>query len=124
MRMSADQWSAVVDDMVGRGAEGTDDDFERIVTYLAAHFGNDKTDGNTAAQKVNVNTASAVELTAVLGLSKSDAGTIVKYRTDKGPYKDWADLRKVPDIDLKKLEDQKDRIAFTAPDPPAETHPK
>jgi mono/diheme cytochrome c family protein len=33
------QWKAVVDTMIGRGAEGTDKEFETIVKYLTKNFG-------------------------------------------------------------------------------------
>jgi DNA uptake protein ComE-like DNA-binding protein len=36
----------------------------------------------------------------------------VKYRTDKGPFKTVEDLKKVPDLDFKKIEAQKDRLVF------------
>jgi len=122
LRQSAEQWSATIDDMVGRGAEGTDDELELIVKYLAANFGKDKVENGSnapAAQKININTAEAAELTGVLGFSKGDAAAIVQYRTEKGDFKEWSDLRKVPDIDLKKLEEQKDRIVFTPVRTPA-----
>jgi competence ComEA-like helix-hairpin-helix protein len=112
---SAEQWSATVDDMVGRGAEGTDDEFELVVKYLAANFGKDKAGSASdapASQKININTASGAEIAAGLNLSKRDAEAIVQYRTEKGEFKQWSDLQKVPGIDLKRLEEQKDRIVF------------
>jgi hypothetical protein len=33
------QWKAVVDTMIGRGAEGTDADFVLVVKYLVKNFG-------------------------------------------------------------------------------------
>jgi mono/diheme cytochrome c family protein len=33
------QWKAVVDTMIGRGAEGTDQEFATIVKYLTKNFG-------------------------------------------------------------------------------------
>jgi DNA uptake protein ComE-like DNA-binding protein len=36
----------------------------------------------------------------------------VKYRTDKGSFKTLEDLKKVPDLDFKKMEAQKDRLVF------------
>jgi len=101
---TADGWSAVVDDMVSRGAQGTDDDFDLIVQYLAEHFG----------PKVNINKADEKELSAALGLSETDAQAIVKYRQASGNFKEWSDLQKVPNIDMKKLEGQKDRIDFSS----------
>jgi competence protein ComEA len=115
-RMTASQWTAVVDDMVSRGADGTDDEFALIVNYLSTNFGPkpDSDSKSAAGQKINVNTASAHELVDALALSNSDAEAIVQYRKDKGAFKDWPDLRKVPGIDQKKLADQKDRIVFSA----------
>jgi competence protein ComEA len=114
LRMSPDQWAATVDDMVNRGAEGTDDDFELIVKYLSTNFGRPK--GAASTEKINVNTADAAQLTNALGLRAADAAAIVAYRKNKGDYKDWSDLQKVTGIDQKKLESQKDRIIFSAVD--------
>ena len=93
LRLSASGWSAVVDDMATRGAQGTDDEFELIVKYLAANF-----------STVNLNSAGARQIAESLGLSQSDADAIVEYRTSKGAFKDWPDVRRVSGIDLKKLE--------------------
>jgi competence ComEA-like helix-hairpin-helix protein len=109
LRMTEDGWSGVVDDMVSRGAQGTDDEFNRVVKYLAAHFGPDSPGG---ASKVNVNKASDKAISAILGLSAADAQAIVHYRTTSGDFKDWHDLEKVPNIDMKKLAAEKDRIEF------------
>jgi len=40
-RMTKEKWAGVVDNMVSRGAQGTEDDFDRIINYLAANFGPD-----------------------------------------------------------------------------------
>ena len=96
-------WADVVDDMVSRGAQGTQDDFDLVVEYLAAHFG----------PKVNVNRADADELSTALGLSPAEARAIVHYRETAGSFKDWRDLERVPQIDIKKLEKEKDRIDFS-----------
>jgi competence ComEA-like helix-hairpin-helix protein len=100
---SADGWAAVVDDMVSRGAQGTQDDFDRVTKYLAVNFG----------PKVNVNKATEKELSTNLGLSSADAQAIVHFRETAGSFKSWDDLQKVPHIDLKKLEDEKNRIDFS-----------
>lgn len=36
---SQDEWEKIVDDMVEKGATGTDDEFETVVRYLAKNFG-------------------------------------------------------------------------------------
>ena len=116
-RHSKEAWSGIVDDMVSRGAQGTDDDFELVLRYLAANFGPkaiEEGDSRSAAgQKIAINNAAAKEIADSLGLSEKDAGAIVEYRAAHGAFKEWADLEKVTGIDLKKLESQKDRIVFT-----------
>ena len=112
LRLNEAQWQAIVDDMIGRGAEGSSDDFSRIVTYLAEHFG---PNAPGPIRKVNVNRATASELTSVLGLAKADADAIVRHREEHGAYDGWPDLEKVSGLDLKKLETVKDRIEFDVP---------
>jgi competence protein ComEA len=94
-------WQDTVDSMRGRGALGTDDDFKQIVNYLSKYFG----------VPVNVNTATAKDIES-LDLTTAEAAAIVKYRTDKGKFKDWADLAKVEGVDLKKIEPIKSRVKF------------
>ena len=115
LRMSADGWSGVVDDMVSRGAQGTDDEFDRVVKYLSANFGPNNPAGDAkqpAAAKVNVNKASDKDLSTILGLTAADAQAIVHYRETTGTFKDWNDIEKVPNIDTKKLAAEKDRIEY------------
>src|ERR1051326_5349443 len=97
-----DIWQSVVDDMKSRGADGSEDDFKAIITYLSKYFG----------PSVNVNTAAAKDLSEGLDLSGSEADAIVKYRADKGNFKEFADLQKVPGLDAKKLEPIRKRTKF------------
>ena len=103
-----EHWAAVVDDMVSRGAEGTDEEINQVVEYLSKNFGPAK----AAGQKVNVNKASAEELAKTLAISQADAGAIVQYRAKNGNFKNLEALKSVPGIDGKKIEEQKDRIEF------------
>jgi putative heme-binding domain-containing protein len=48
-RMSRAEWMGVVNDMVSRGAQGTQDQLNNIVTYLAANYGKDKAPAADAA---------------------------------------------------------------------------
>ena len=105
LRMSEERWAGVVDDMVSRGAQGTQDEFDRIARYLGTNFGADT--------KLAINKLSAKELTAA-GIPQDAAATIVAGREKNGPYKTWQDLEKVPGLDLKTLEARKDSIDFTA----------
>src|SRR5581483_11268511 len=100
-RNSKDDWLSVVEDMKGRGADGSDDDFRVIVDYLAHFFG----------PNVNVNQAASKELETQLELTPAESEAIVQYRRDHGNYKSFDDLKKVPGIDVKKLEPLRQRIA-------------
>jgi competence protein ComEA len=35
---SKERWAQIVTDMVSKGANGTDDEFNEVIDYLAAHF--------------------------------------------------------------------------------------
>lgn len=62
-----------------------------------------KTPGVTSG-KVNINTATAEELTALPGIGSVLAHRIVIYRKENGPFKSADDLLKVAGIGEKKLE--------------------
>ncbi len=104
-RQSRDEWVATIQQMISSGAEGTPDQFRLVLDYLSKNFG-------PAAPPVNVNKASAADLQSGLGLTGKEAEAIVKYRTDKGAFKTLDDLKKVPDLDFKKIEAQKERVVF------------
>ncbi|HEY7338458.1 MAG TPA: helix-hairpin-helix domain-containing protein [Bryobacteraceae bacterium] len=97
-----DIWQGIVDDMKGRGADGSNDDFTAIVNYLSKYFGNN----------VNVNTSTSKDLVDNLDLTATEADAVVKYRTDNGNFKEFADLKKVPGLDASKLEPIQKRIKF------------
>jgi competence protein ComEA len=103
---SREGWAATVDDMVAKGANGTDEELQEIVAYLSKNF------GKPAAGKVNVNTATRKDLQEKLDFSVKEAQAIVDYREEHGSFKSLADLKKVPDLDVAKLEARKDKIAF------------
>ena len=44
--------------------------------------------------------------------SAADADTIVRYRAEHGSFKSIQDLIKVPGIDTKKIESNRDRVEF------------
>lgn len=53
---------------------------------------------------LNINTATVEELQMLPGIGPAIAKDIVKYRTEKGPFKALADLDKVKGIGKQKLE--------------------
>lgn len=101
-RYSKKYWGSVVDDMVSRGAEGSDDDVNAVINYLARNFG----------KPVNINTASAKEIETGLSFTAAESEAVVKYRTEKGAFKSYEELQKVPGLNAGLLEEQKKNIVF------------
>lgn len=106
-RESRDGWSGIVEDMIQRGAKGTDDEFGEVVDYLAANLGK-----NSAPSKINVNKASAKDFAAVLGVSAELGAAIVKQRESQGDFKTIEDLKKVPGLDPEVVEAKKSKLEF------------
>jgi competence protein ComEA len=102
LRYSKKFWGSVVDDMVSRGAEGSDDDVNVVIGYLSRNFG----------KPVNVNTATAKEIETGLSFTAAESELLVKYRTEKGAFKSYEELVKVPGLNGDLLEEQKKNIVF------------
>ena len=62
------------------------------------------------AAKVNINTASAEELTQLQGVGPKYATKIIEYREKAGPFASPEDLKNVPGIGEKTFEKNKDMI--------------
>ena len=93
-------WGSVLTDMVNMGAQLETGEQEAVLAFLTEQHG-----------LVNVNTANAEELVG-LGLSKKDAETIGAYRTEHGPFADFAALRRVPGLNVDQLNAARERVAF------------
>ena len=99
-----DGWENTITKMVSLGAVGTDEDFTAILDYLVKNF--------PQQTKINVNKATAAALQAGLSLSTKEAEAIVSYRDKNGDFKSLDDLKKVPQVDAKKLDAKKDSLIF------------
>ncbi len=77
----------------------------------------------TAADQVNVNTASAEELQAVKGIGEKTAATIVAYRTEHGSFKNLDDLVSVKGIGEKSLEKIRPHLTVGEENPCAAGNP-
>jgi competence ComEA-like helix-hairpin-helix protein len=100
-RRTVREWNDQVTTMAQRGAPGTEPDFTLVKKYLTRYYG-----------IVRVNTASAEELSAVLGLPPKVAAAVVEYRTAHGKFTDIAALEKVEGVDKAKLEEQPEALRF------------
>jgi competence protein ComEA len=96
-RRSKAQWDQVLEQMVARGATGTEQEFDAVFEFLVTHYG-----------RVAINAAPADEIAQVLHLEPGVADTIVKSR----PLADFEALTKVPGVPVADLEKQRDAIVF------------
>ena len=101
-RTTKEKWKDTVDEMAARGAEGTDEQLDTIIDYLAKCFG----------PRVNVNKAAAKEIETQFEITAKEAEAIIQYRMDKGDFKTLADLKNVPGLDFTKIEPLRYRITF------------
>jgi competence protein ComEA len=106
LRQDRAGWQNTMDKMVALGAKGTQQEFDAVVEYLA------KTYPGEEVPKIKVNEARAIELESGLSLPRSQAAAIVQYRTKNGDFKSIEDLKKVPGVDVAKIEARKDRLLF------------
>ena len=69
------------------------------------------------AQPVNVNTATAEELTALDGIGPVKAEAIIQYREANGPFESLEQLQEVKGIGPKTIDNNRERIIFAPPEP-------
>jgi competence protein ComEA len=106
LRQDRAGWQSTIDKMVNLGAKASDKDLQLVLDYLAAHYPAED------VPRLNVNTARSIELESTLSLKRSEAAAIIEYRTKHGPFKSIEDLKKVPGVDIAKIEAKKDRLTF------------
>ncbi len=106
-RFTRDEYHAIVYRMKDRGAQATNAELDTIADYLFANF--PKVEDAT---KINVNTASAQQIAAGLGLTEAEADAVVKYRERHGDFHAWGDLLIIYGVDGKKIAAAKDKISF------------
>ncbi len=106
-RESIEGWSGVIEDMMMRGMKGSEEELGEVAEYLVAHFPK-----GAALPKVNINTADRADIVSGIGIPDAVAASIVKYRTQNGPFKSADDLLKVPGVTAKTVEAKKNRMEF------------
>ncbi len=104
-KYTKDGWGEVIYSMQSRGLTGTEDEFETVARYCATYLGKSEA-------KVNVNRATAKELESALSLAADQAESIVRYRIKKGEFRAWQDVAKVPGVDPKQIERNRERLIF------------
>lgn len=99
-------WEKTITKMVHLGAVGSDEDFTDIADYLTANF------PPSTTPKIFVNKATDQQFANILGISIDDAKAIVAYRDKVGDFKSIDDLKRVPNLDAKKIDAKKDSLVF------------
>jgi len=79
---------------------------------LQAGIGSVSTGNAQEEQKVNLNTASEMELQTLTGVGPSKAAAIIQFRTENGPFKSIEDLKKISGIGEKTFEKLKEEITI------------
>jgi competence protein ComEA len=104
VRLTRDAWEAVLEKMVGLGMRASDDELAQILEYLAENFKGE------APKPINMNSATSVELESVAALLRKEAAAWIAYRNKNGACKTLDDLKKVPGVPFKKIDERRDRL--------------
>lgn len=106
LRQDRAGWQQTMNKMIAFGMRGSQEEFNRVVDYLVTHYPAEE------VPKVNVNTASAIELEAGLSLRRSQARALIAYRERNGAIKSFEELIRVAGLDPAHLEERKHKIEF------------
>ncbi len=80
LRKTPAEWRTIVDDMVSRGADGSKEDIDNIVLYLATNFGPDKS-GSAAATQSTIPPSTSP---ASMALNSSEMEHVKRLITENG----------------------------------------
>ena len=117
-RASKPQWIQIVNQMVTRGAQITDDEIPIVIDYLAANFNlsspppAENARGSSGPKWINVNVATAKQLAFAFGLTPEEADAVLEYRQQHGKIKDWVALTRLPGVPAAKFNDKKGLIRY------------
>lgn len=105
-RQDHDAWQATIDKMVALGLRASDDDLKLVTDYLAKAYPGEP------IPKLNMNTATAIQLESGLTLKRSESAAVIEYRTKNGNFKSLDDLKNIPGVPFAKFAAKKDRLTF------------
>ena len=84
-------------------------------TFSLKNKSNDRSKGRCAT-KPNLNVVSQSDLTKLHGIGVKTAQAVVKYRKENGPFQDFDELLKIPNVGPKRLEILQQNFTITDPD--------
>lgn len=103
VRLTREGWEGELAKMVDLGMKASEDEMKQLLDYLAEHFKGE------ALKPINVNSATSVELESVAALLRKEAAAWIAYRA-KNPCKTLDDLKKVPGLSFRKIDERRDRL--------------
>ena len=104
LRLTREGWEEVVAKMQTLGAKASEDDFKKITDYLSENFKGE------APKPINLNSATSVDLESVGGLLRKEAAAWIDWRAKHGSCNTLDDLKKVPGVPFKKIDERRDRL--------------
>ena len=104
VRLSREGWQDTIAKMVDLGAKASDEERATVLNYLAEHFKGE------APRPLNLNTATAIELESIVGFLRKESAAWIAHRKTSGPCKSLDDLKKVPGVPFKKIDEHRDRL--------------
>jgi competence ComEA-like helix-hairpin-helix protein len=96
-----EEWVKTLDEMANNGAQGSDEEWTQIQSYVDKHF-----------SLIFINKATAEDLHTTLDVPLDVAEAVVRRRTEKGPFRSIDDLKAVPALPAASVEARKDRFIF------------
>jgi len=75
-----------------------------VLTYLSTNF---KGEGR---KPLNLNTATSIDLESIGGFLRKESAAWITYRKQHGNCKAIDDLKSVPGVDFKKVEERRERL--------------
>ncbi|NOT24765.1 MAG: hypothetical protein HOP16_01570 [Acidobacteria bacterium] len=100
-RMTVPNWIATIESMKEFGATASDEDFQTVKDYIVVNFA-----------LLEVNKASAKDISQVLRVDEKVAADVVAYREKQGPFKTVDDVKRAPGLDAATLDALAPRLMF------------
>ena len=94
---SGPEWEETVDNMISQGAKAGASERAAILRHLTRNF-----------TRININSASAAEISQVLDVSESTAQKLIEHR----PYRSMDELLKSAGVSAAQIKGRLNRIAF------------
>jgi competence protein ComEA len=104
VRLTREGWQDTIAKMVTLGAKGSDEDMKAVLEYLATHYKGE------AGKPLNLNTATSIDLESITMFLRKESAAWIAFRAKNGPCKTVDDLKKVPGVDFKKIEERRERL--------------